>query len=173
MLRIMGLDIGDKRIGVAISDPTHVLATPLKTVIRQDDQSAAIEIAALLKQHDIGKLVIGLPYSLDGSLGEQAVKVMEFTARIREHAGVEIVMQDERHTSVAAGQKLREGGKKRNRLKKQIQAATAGRNFREAGKKRESLKREIDAAAATVILQAHLDEIDAGGRISQQAPPSL
>ena len=169
----MGLDIGDKRIGVAVSDPTYVLATPLKTIVRQDDQSAVLEIAALLKQHDIGKLVVGLPYSLDGSLGEQAGKVMEFADRIGDHTGVEIVIQDERHTSVTAGQKLREGGKKRNRLRRQIEAAAAGRNFREAGKKRERLRREIDAAAATVILQAYLDEIAAGGRISQQAPPSL
>ena len=173
MHRIMGLDIGDKRIGVAVSDPTQILATPLKTIIRQDDQSTVLEIAALLKQYDIDMIVIGLPYSLDGSLGEQAGKVMEFTARMKESTAVEIVTQDERLTSVTAGQKLREGSKKRNRLRKQIEAAAAGRNFRGAGRKRESLRREIDAAAATVILQAYLDEIAAGGRISQQAPPSL
>jgi len=143
--RIMGLDIGDKRIGVAVSDPSQILASPLKTIVRKDDQSAILEIAALVTQHGIGRLVIGLPYLMNGSVGEQARKVMEFTGGIKEKTGVEIVMQDERLTSFTAGQMLRE-----------------------AGKKRKCLKKEIDAAAATVILQAHLDEIAAEGQISQQ-----
>jgi len=148
--RIMGLDIGDKRIGVAISDPSQILASPLKTIVRKDDQSAILEIAALVTQRSIGRLVIGLPYLMNGSVGEQARKVMEFTGGIKEKTGVEIVMQDERLTSFTAGQMLREADKKRKRLKK-----------------------EIDAAAATVILQAHLDEIAAEGQISQQERPSL
>jgi putative Holliday junction resolvase len=171
--RIMGLDIGDKRIGIAVSDPTQILASPLKTIARQDDESAVLEIAALVKQHDIGRLVIGLPYLLDGSLGEQAQNVMEFAAKIGGSTAVETVMQDERFTSVTAGQKLREGSKKRNRLRRQIETATTGRKLREARIKRESLRKEIDAAAATVILQAYLDEIAAAGRISQQEPPFL
>ena len=145
MHRIMGLDIGDKRIGVAISDPSQILASPLKTIVRKDDQSAILEIAALVTQRSIGRLVIGLPYLMNGSVGEQARKVMEFTGGIKEKTGVEIVMQDERLTSFTAGQMLREADKKRKRLKK-----------------------EIDAAAATVILQAHLDEIAAEGQISQE-----
>jgi putative Holliday junction resolvase len=171
--RIMGLDVGDKRIGVAVSDTTQILASPLKTIVRQDDESAVLEIAALVKQHDIGRLVIGLPYSLDGSLGGQAQHVMEFAAKIAGRTAVETVMQDERFTTVTAGQMLREGGKKRNRVRKQIAAATTGRRLREARKNRECLRKEIDAAAATVILQAYLDEIAAAGRISQQEPPSL
>ena len=150
MHRIMGLDIGDKRIGVAVSDPSQILASPLKTIVRKDDQSAILEIAALVTQRSIGRLVIGLPYLMNGSVGEQARKVMEFTGGIKEKTGVEIVMQDERLTSFTAGQMLREADKKRKRLKK-----------------------EIDAAAATVILQAHLDEIAAEGQISQQERPSL
>ena len=150
MHRIMGLDIGDKRIGVAISDPTQILASPLKTIVRKDDESAVLEISELVKQYAVGRLVIGLPYLMDGSVGEQARKALDFSAGIKERIAVEIVMQDERFTSVTAGQMLREAGKKKERLKK-----------------------EIDAAAATVILQAHLDEISDDGRISQQEPPSL
>jgi len=150
MHRIMGLDIGDKRIGVAVSDPTQTLASPLKVILRRDDESSVLEIAELLKQHDVGRLVIGLPYLMDGSVGEQARKVIEFTDQIRGQTTVEIVMQDERLTSVTADYMLREAGKKRDRLRK-----------------------EIDAAAATVILQAHLDEIAAADGISQQSPPSL
>ena len=173
MHRIMGLDIGDRRIGVAVSDPTQTLAIPLKTIVRKDDESAVLEITALIKQHDIGRLVIGLPYLLDGSLGEQARKVMEFTAKIRGRTAIETVMQDERLTSVTAGQKLREGGKKRDRLRRQIEAATTGQRLLEARKKRDRLKKQIDVAAATVILQAYLDDIAAADQISQQVPPSL
>lgn len=173
MHRIMGLDIGDRRIGVAVSDPTQTLATPLKTIVRKDDESAVLEITALIKQHDIGRLVIGLPYLLDGSLGEQARKVMEFTAKIRGRTAIETVMQDERLTSVTAGQKLREGGKKRDRLRRQIEAATTHQRLLEARKKRDRLKKQIDVAAATVILQAYLDDIAAADQISQQVPPSL
>ena len=173
MHRIMGLDIGDKRIGVAVSDPTQTLATPLKTIVRKDDESAVLEITALIKQHDIGRLVIGLPYLLDGSLGEQARKVMEFTAKIRGRTAIETVMQDERLTSVTAGQKLREGGKKRDRLRRQIEAATTHQRLLEARKKRDRLKKQLDVAAATVILQAYLDDIAAADQISQQERPSL
>ena len=146
----MGLDIGDRRIGVAVSDPTRILASPLKTIVRKDDESAVLEINALLKQYDIGKLVIGLPYLMNGSVGEQARKVTEFTSKLGGSTSIEIVMQDERLTSFTADHMLREAGKKKDRLKK-----------------------EIDAAAATVILQSYLDEIASGGQISQDEPPSL
>jgi len=150
MHRVMGLDIGDRRIGVAVSDPTQTLASPLKVIVRRDDESSVLEIVALLQQYAVGRLVIGLPYLLDGSVGEQARKVIEFTDKIKGQTSVEVVMQDERLTSVTADYMLREAGKKRNRLRK-----------------------EIDAAAATVILQSYIDEIDADGRISQESPPSL
>jgi putative Holliday junction resolvase len=146
----MAMDIGDRRIGVALSDPTQTLASPLKTIVRLDDESAVLEITSLISQYDIRRLVVGLPYLADGSVGEQARKVLDFTGKIKAQAGVETVMLDERFTSVAAGQMLRE-----------------------AGKKRDGLKKHIDAAAATVILQAHLDEAAAGGQISQEEPPSL
>jgi len=87
--------------------------------------------------------VIGLPYLLDGTLGEQARKVMEFVAGIREQSAVETVLQDERLTSVTADRMLRETGKKRDRLKK-----------------------NIDAAAAAIILQSYLDDAAEGGSIS-------
>lgn len=149
MRRIMGLDVGDKRIGVAVSDPSLILASPLKTINRKDDASTVLEIKALLQQYDVGRLVIGLPYLLNGAVGEQARKVMDFAAGIKEQAGVETVLQDERLTSV-----------------------TADRMLREAGKKRARLKKAIDAAAATVILQSYLDDISEGGSISQEGTPS-
>ena len=150
MHRLMGLDIGDKKIGVALSDPTEVLATPLTTIIRVTDDIALGEINRLAKKHDISRIIIGLPYSLDGSIGKQAEKVLFFTKLIEKETGIEIAMQDERLTSVSADQKLREAGKK--------------------GRK---LKSGMDAAAASVILQAYLDEVKLNGAIAQIEPPNL
>jgi putative Holliday junction resolvase len=133
----MGLDVGDRRIGVAISDPSQTLATPVKTILRRVDNLTFHDITALIKKYNVGRLVVGLPFSLDGSVGKQAEKVLTFKAKLAEHTDVEIVMQDERLSSVTANQRLRE-----------------------AGKKGEKLKNGIDSAAATVILQCYLDTPD-------------
>ena len=150
MSRIMGLDIGDKKIGVALSDPSQILATPLKTIIRLNDESAILEIINLVNQHGVTKLVVGLPYSLDGTIGQQAEKVLLFKENITAKTDIGIIMQDERLSSVMAEQKLGEACKKRGKLKS-----------------------DMDAAAATVILQSYLDEVLLNGEISQLAPPSF
>ncbi len=149
MTRTMGLDVGDRKIGVALSDPSFILASPLKTIIRVTDEVAIEEIIELVKKHDVSKIVVGLPYSLNGSIGRQAEKVLAFTKLIEHAAGKEIVMQDERLTSVSANQKLKEAGKKGSKLKS-----------------------EMDAAAATVILQSYLDEMKLNGSIAQLEPPA-
>jgi putative Holliday junction resolvase len=136
MPRILGLDIGDKKIGVALSDPSQVLATPLTTIIRDGDEDTIGIIAALVKKHGVKKIIVGLPYSLSGAIGKQAEKVLKFKDLITKYVTVEVVMQDERLTSVSANMKLREAGKRGSKL-----------------------KNEMDAAAATVILQSYLDEI--------------
>jgi putative holliday junction resolvase len=150
MHRAMGLDVGDKKIGVALSDPSRVLASPLKTIFRVNDDAAIKEIIDLAKKHNISKLVVGLPYSLSGAIGKQAEKVLLFSKQIAQAVDVDIIMQDERLTSVSANQKLREAGKKGSKL-----------------------KNEMDAAAATVILQSYLDEVKLNGAISQLEPPDL
>jgi putative Holliday junction resolvase len=150
MHRAMGLDVGDKKIGVALSDPSQVLASPLKTIFRVNDDAAIEEIIGLAKKHNISKLVVGLPYSLSGAIGKQAEKVLLFSKQIAQAVDVDIIMQDERLTSVSANQKLREAGKKGSKL-----------------------KNEMDAAAATVILQSYLDEVKLNGAISQLDPPDL
>jgi putative Holliday junction resolvase len=104
-------------------------------IIRRSDQSAIEEIGKLAQENNVVRLIIGLPYSLDGGLGPQALRVLEFKDRISEKLKLDIALQDERLSSVTANQKLRE-----------------------AGKKRQKLKNEIDAAAATIILQSYLDE---------------
>ena len=137
MNRILGLDVGDKKIGVSLSDPSQVLATPLTTIIRNNDGSAIKEISDLAAKHNVSKIVVGLPFSLNGQIGKQAEKVLSFTEDITRATSITIVMQDERLSSVSADQKLREAGKKGTKLKK-----------------------GIDAAAATVILQSFLDELN-------------
>ncbi len=140
MSRILGLDIGDRKIGVAVSDPSQVLASPISTIVRDDDAKAINQIAFLVKKYGATQIIIGLPYSLSGAIGKQAEKVLSFKQKIAEALSVEIIMQDERLSSVSANQKLREAGKKGNKLKK-----------------------EMDAAAATVILQSFLDEREING----------
>jgi putative Holliday junction resolvase len=135
----MGLDVGDKRIGISISDPSFTLATPLKTILREKDDKTFTCIINLTEKFNVSKLVIGLPFSLDGSIGKQAEKVILFKDQLAEHLKIEILMQDERLSSVTADQRLRE-----------------------AGKKGDKLKQGMDAAAATVILQSYLDMLDHG-----------
>lgn len=136
MGRCMALDVGDRRIGVALSDPLQILASPLQTIYRTGDESAIAEIIGLVNSRAVEKLVIGLPYSLDGTIGPQAEKVLSFKDKIAGQLSIEIILQDERLSSVTADQKLRETSKKKS----------------------SQLKGKIDAAAATVILQSYLDE---------------
>ena len=135
MGRYMALDIGDRRIGVALSDPLQILASPLQTIVRTSDESALLEITKLVDKHGVEKLIIGMPYSLDGTIGPQAEKVLSFKDKVSTQLNIEIVLQDERLSSVTADMKLKETRKKSARLKD-----------------------KIDAAAAAVILQSYLDE---------------
>jgi putative Holliday junction resolvase len=131
----MALDIGDKRIGVALSDPLQILASPLQAILRTSDEYALLEITGLVSKHGVEKLVIGMPYSLNGTVGPQAEKVLSFKDKIAAQLNIEVVLQDERLSSVTADMKLKETRKKSARLKE-----------------------KIDAAAAAVILQSYLDE---------------
>lgn len=138
-MRILGLDIGDKRIGVALSDPVEIIASPL-TVITRDDDSVTIDaIVWLVDQYDVKRIVVGLPYSLDGSLGVQASKVKDFVDKLSQSTSARIELRDERLSTVAAGRLLSEAGNKK------------------AGE-----KSRLDAAAAAFILQGYLDSLKVG-----------
>ena len=135
-MRSLGLDVGDKRIGVALSDPLGILARPLMVLQRQDDEADISAILALVKQHSVELIIAGLPRSMDGSLGFQAEKAQAFIQQIRLNTALTIELRDERLSTVSAKRLLRECGKK-NSPKEKI---------------------EYDAAAAAVILQSFLDE---------------
>lgn len=136
----LGLDPGDARIGVARSDPTGFLATPVETVRRGKGDLA--RIARLVRDEEVLEVVVGLPRSLSGGEGPAAVKVRDFAARLAARiTPVPVRLQDERLTTVSAEAMLRDRGKK--------------------GAERRAV---VDQAAAVLILQHALDTERATGR---------
>ncbi len=137
--RYMGLDIGDRWIGVALSDPSGILASPLTILRRSEDLTDLKAINNLIDEHGVGRVIVGLPRSMDGSLGRQAEKVKDFTGKLSGHIQPPVEFRDERLTTVSAR-----------------------RLMREAGAKKSKRSRRDDAIAAAVILQGFLDEKPGG-----------
>ncbi len=131
--RVLGLDLGDARIGVAISDDGRRMAVPLGTV-RTGAPSDVKAIADLVAEHGVTLVVIGHPLLLSGEAGERAHLAERFAAALRSLLPVDVVLQDER-----------------------LSTAQADRALREAGASGRGRRRAIDRSAATVILQAWLD----------------
>jgi len=133
-MRYLGLDLGDRRIGMALSDETATLATPLPTFVRVGPRQDLRRIAELVRVHRAAGVVVGLPLNMDGSRGEQAEKVLGFCEALRARTSVPVLAQDERLTTVEAEEIL------------------ASR-----GIPRRDRKARVDALAATLILQEYLD----------------
>ena len=102
MAVLLGLDVGDIRIGVALSDELGVAAHPLCTLTRKNRKVDLIAIADLVSIHKVERIIIGLPISLDGSIGTQAEKVQKFAQRLEHVINVPIEFQDERFTTAEA-----------------------------------------------------------------------
>ena len=100
--RVLGLDIGDSRIGVALSDPQGILASPHTIISRTDESSGIKAILAIIDQNQVGEVVVGLPLSMKGSIGAQAEKVQGFAQELSAHTKVPIEYRDERLTTVEA-----------------------------------------------------------------------
>ncbi len=130
----MGLDLGEKRIGVALSDVYGLLASPTTTLQARPRAQAIEQIGRLAREHTVVELVIGLPLTLRGEVGPQAQIVQAFAAEIEQALSLPIRFFDERLTSAAAEQMLRE-----------------------LGVKPEKRKQQIDQVAAAIILQDYLD----------------
>ena len=133
-MRYLGLDVGDVRIGVALSDATATLASGLTTLQRVGPRKDVKAVAVLVREHGVGEVVVGIPWRLDGSLGPQGEKVMGFVRSLERFLKVPVTTWDERFTTVAADELL---------------AA--------AGVRRRDRKSRIDKAAAVLILQSYLD----------------
>lgn len=138
MARILGLDVGERRIGVAISDPEGRLAVPLRIVERTSTAVAEQALAELARAEQIELIVVGLPISMDGSIGAQARAVQAFGEGLARATGLPIAYQDERLSSVQS----------------ERTAPGAGRR---AGRKARRPRAPADDVAAAIILQAYLD----------------
>lgn len=133
-MRVLSLDIGDKRIGVAVSDELSVTAQGIKTIERSEIEKDIRGIEALIKEYGVEKLVIGLPKNMDGTIGPQGEKVLRFVDKLTKKVEIPITLWDERLTSISAERIL-------------IQADLS----------RQKRKKIIDKVAATLILQNYLD----------------
>ena len=133
--RSLGLDIGDRRIGVALSDPEGILASPFTIINCQGDMTDVEAITDIISQQQVKKVIVGLPRSMDGSLGKQAEKVKAFTQKLCSHTEVPVEFRDERLTTVSAKRLMRDANTKKARR-----------------------KAKYDAIAAALILQGYLDE---------------
>ena len=134
-MKALGLDVGEKRIGTAVSDVLGSMAFPRRVIERTDLEKALAAILSLAQEEGVERIVVGLPRSLDGTLQQQAQRVLEFCEALRQQASVPVETWDEQFSSFEAEQALRQAQVKPSHEK--------GR---------------VDAAAATIILQRWLDQ---------------
>jgi putative Holliday junction resolvase len=146
-VRFLGLDVGERRIGVAISDPNGQVAVPLRTLQAGTQETAVQAIAALVAEEGVEGVVVGLPLRLDGSVGQQAESVQEFVRLLLPAVNVSVTLWDERLSTVQAEQLLR----------RESRSTPTGRRA-----SRKSSKAEQDSLAAAIILQGYLDSRPAG-----------
>ncbi len=133
-MRIMGLDVGDKTIGIAVSDLMHLTAQGIETLKRTTIKEDLNKLENIVKSKDVTKIVIGFPKNMNGSIGIQCEKVLEFVEQLKKRLSTEIILWDERLTTVAAEKMLISADLRRKKRKK-----------------------VIDMIAATYILQGYLD----------------
>ncbi len=139
-MRILGLDFGTKTVGVAISDELLLTAQPLMTITRDREnkiRQTLSQIEKLCEEYGIKDIVLGYPKNMDNSIGEQAAKTEEFAELLKRRTGCNVILWDERLTSISAGRILNEGEVKGRRERKQV----------------------IDKLAASIILENYLDSI--------------
>lgn len=135
-MRILGLDIGSKTIGVAISDPLGWTAQGITTIRRTKKENDLEEVKKICEEYSVETIVIGLPKNMNGSIGESGERVLEFSNQIKDYTGLKVEMWDERLTTVAAHKAMIEADLSRNKRKK-----------------------IVDKIAAIYILQGYLDRL--------------
>jgi len=130
----MGLDIGDKRIGIAIADPLGITAAGLETIERKNSKIDVEKVKDVAERHGATQIVVGLPLNMDGTSGEQADKVRSFASKLARATGLPVVYEDERLSTVSAIRTLT------------VQGVDTGKN-----------RDIVDKQAAAIILQKFLD----------------
>lgn len=136
-MRIMGLDYGSKTVGVAVSDPLMITAQGIE-IIRRDSENklrkTLARIEELIKEYDIEKIVLGLPKNMNNTIGDRAEKTLEFAQMLERRSGLDVIMWDERLTTVAAHKAMTD-----------------------AGIKDKDRDKYVDSIAASLILQGYMD----------------
>ncbi len=135
-MRILGIDYGDSRIGIAVSDLMGMTAQPVCVISEKERQKQLTEVDKLIKEYKAEKVVMGMPKNMNGSIGERAEKTRKFGQELAEFSGIQVIEWDERLSSAYAHRTLEEGNV--------------------SGKKRKGL---VDKLAAAFILQGYLDAI--------------
>ena len=146
MARSLGLDVGNRRIGVAVSDTLKVIARPVDIIDRkhQGTASAIQRVVEYVQEHQPDEIIVGYPFNADGTAGPQAHSVEQFTALLRARVGVPVRYYDERYSTGEAQEII-------------------------SGKKRKDQDQHDDAVAAAVILQRYLDE----NRVSREEDETI
>jgi putative Holliday junction resolvase len=134
IMRFMGLDVGDKRIGVAVSDESALIASPRETLERRGNQKDIAHLLELARREEVTEILVGMPLKLDGSAGPQAEKVSRFVEALRAASAIPITTWDERLSTVGAE-----------------------RAMIEADVSRAKRRGAVDRVAAALILQSYLD----------------
>jgi len=124
-MRILGLDFGARRIGVAISDPTGSTAQPLTVIEKKDDEAAIRRISELVDKYEVDEIVVGLPVSMSGELGAQARTVLAYVEKLKAKLKLPIKVWDERLTTLFAERSLLEADVKRGRRKEVVDKVAA------------------------------------------------
>jgi len=135
-MRLMGLDYGDKTIGVAVSDELGWTAQGLTIIRRRDEESDLAQLREIVREYDVQEIVVGLPKNMNGSIGSRGEICKAFADTLREKLNLQVIMWDERLTTVAAQ-----------------------RTLLEADTSRKKRKNVVDKIAASFILQGYLDYI--------------
>ena len=136
-MRYLGLDLGSKTLGIAISDTTLMIATVLKTIRfeNEDYDSLLLPLGDIIMEYHVSKIVLGYPLNMDGSVGERALISESFKEKLEKKFQLEVILQDERLTSVISNQVLIDADMSRKKRKK-----------------------KVDGIAASLILQSYLDK---------------
>ena len=133
-MRVLGLDLGSKRIGVALSDPAGVIASPFSTLERKGGERDLSAVRELVREHEVGEIVVGLPLHMDGRRGPEAQAAIRFAEALRGAIDIPVGTIDERWTTLEAERALRESGRR--------------------GKKQRAV---VDSVAASILLRTWLE----------------
>ena len=144
-MKILGIDYGEKRIGLAVSDPSNMVARSLKVLKRNGTRSWVKELKLIIDENRIEKIVVGLPVNMNGSLGEKGREVLAFVEVLKKELKLPVVTWDERLTTVSAEKLLRQ-----TKLS------------------REKRKDILDKLSASIILQSYLDSIFSSQKVESR-----